>query len=166
MLPAMLGLQASSPLERPLPTQQVWVHFWEMGGPGCDGGGRPGPTGQTATKQAGPLPCPWGLAEGPFLSSGSLSFLWLLSPAHQDLLLMCLLETKHSFLLSSARGCQPEACLWARAPSEPLNPAGVLHVKSQGQADTRSVGLRSSPKPLQVVKLTQPERGLGSDVNC
>lgn len=109
------GAAGRSPLERPLPTQQVWVHFWEMGCPGCDGGGRPIPTGQTATKQAGPLPCPWGLAEDPFPSSGSLSFLWLLSPAHQDLLLMRLLETKHFFLFGTAQGCRPEACPWAHA---------------------------------------------------
>lgn len=62
MLPATLGSQVSSPLERPLCPLSS---FGEMGCPGWDAGGRHIPTREKATKQACPLPCPWILAEGP-----------------------------------------------------------------------------------------------------
>lgn len=125
------------PLRRvgcPARSQPAWAGLgW--GSPACrresDGSGRPLGVGR------GPLPSPFCGCFSPTTrpSAGS--------PPRQ--------QTLRPPLALRGAVCLNQCAFWNCIL---LNPAGVLHVKSQGQVDAHSGRLSSSPKLLQAVKPT------------
>ena len=135
------------PLRRvgcPARSQPAWAGLgW--GSPACrresDGSGRPLGVGR------GPLPSPFCGCFSPTTrpSAGS--------PPRQ--------QTLRPPLALRGAVCLNQCAFWNCIL---LNPAGVLHVKSQGQVDAHSGRLSSSPKLLQAVKPTTapPMKGHGA----